>query len=73
MTNEAERSDKMSCETAIAELQLLRENVQGALAHIHSDTAASQRYRAERIDAYNRRLEALALAIEALTKQSGVS
>ena len=56
----------MTNEEAIAELQLLRENVQSALAHISGDKVASQKYKAQRMAAYIRRLEALRLAVEAL-------
>ena len=67
----------MTREEAIQELRVVYANVEKVLSEIHADASRSQRWRNEKIDMYQRRLEALTFAIEALedlgTKRSGVS
>ena len=51
---------------AITELQLLRTNTERLLGDIRADNKLSQKWRNEKILMYERRIEALTFAIEAL-------
>ena len=56
----------MTIEEAITELQLIQTNVARVLSDIRADTMVSQKWRNAKINEYERRLEALTFAIEAL-------
>ena len=56
----------MTREEALTELELIRTNVERLLQDIRNDSSLSQRFRAEKMAAYKRRIEALTFAIEAL-------
>lgn len=56
----------MTRDEAIAELTLLRANVELLLSNIRADMSLSQRWRNEKIMLYEQRIEALTFAIEVL-------
>lgn len=60
----------MTREEAIKELQLIRTNVVRVMGDIRADSRSSQKWRNERLMAYECRLEALTFAIEVLTNDA---